>query len=68
MGKNVPRNPFHNLPENLLNTYSVPTVQKLCPVFIGLILGTKKIKDRRTPNSLGDSSWSSAESGAFGTY
>ena len=47
MGKNVPRNPFHNLPENLLNTYSVPTVQKLCPVFIGLILGTKKIKDTR---------------------
>ena len=43
-------------------------IPDLCSVFIGLILGTKKIKDRTTPNSLGDSSWSSAESGAFGTY
>ena len=48
-GKNVPRNPLHNLPENLLNTWSMLTV------FIGLILGTKKIKDRRTPTSLGNS-------------
>ena len=36
-------------------------------VFIGLILGTKKIKDRRTPASLGNSYWGSADS-AFGTY
>ena len=48
-GKNMPRNPLHNLPENLLNTWSVLTV------FIGLILGTKKIKDRRTPTHLGNS-------------
>ena len=37
-------------------------------VFIGLILGTKKIKDRRTPTDLGNSYWGSADSGAFGTY
>ena len=42
-GKNMPRNPLHNLQENLLNAWPVLTV------FIGLILGTKKIKDRRTP-------------------
>ena len=35
-------------------------------VFIGLILGTKKIKDRRTPADLGNSYWGSADS-AFGT-
>ena len=34
-------------------------------VFIGLILGTK---DRRTPASLGNSYWGTADSGAFGTY
>ena len=48
-GKNVLRNPLHNLLENLLNTRPVLTV------FIGLILGTKKIKDRRTPTHLGNS-------------
>ena len=37
-------------------------------VFIGLILGTKKIKDRRTPTGLGNSYWGSADSGAFVTY
>jgi len=38
-------------------------------VFIGLILGTKKIKDRRTPTCLGNSYWGTAEeSGAFGTH
>ena len=42
-GKNVLRNPLHNLPENLLNTWPVLTV------FSGLILGTKKIKERSTP-------------------
>ena len=36
-------------------------------VFIGLILGTKKSKDRRTPTGLGNSYWGSAGS-AFGTY
>ena len=35
----MPRNPLHNLPENVLNTWPVLTV------FIGLILGTKKIRD-----------------------
>ena len=34
------RNPLYNLLENLLNTWPVPTI------FIGLILGTKEIKDR----------------------
>ena len=48
-GKNVLRNPLHNLLENLLNTRPVLTV------FIGLILGTKKIKDRRTPTPLDNS-------------
>ena len=48
-GKNMPRNPLHNLLENLLNIGPVFTV------FIGLILGTKKIKDRRTPTHLGNS-------------
>ena len=48
-GKNVLRNPFHNLPENLLNTWHVLTV------FNGLILGTNKIKDRRTPTRLDNS-------------
>ena len=48
-GKNVPRDPLHNLPENLLNTWPMLTV------FIGLIFGTKKIKDRRTPTHLGNS-------------
>ena len=45
-GKNVPRNPLHSLLENLLNTWPVLTV------FIGLILGTEKSKDRRTPTGL----------------
>ena len=35
--ENVPRNPLHSLPENLLNIWPVLTV------FIGLILGTEKI-------------------------
>ena len=48
-GKSMPRNSFHNLPENLLNTWPVLTV------FIGLILGTKEIKDRRTLTLLGNS-------------
>ena len=58
-GKNVPRNPLHSLQENLLNIWLVLTV------FIGLILGTKKSKDRRT-SGLGNSYWGSADS-AFGT-
>ena len=58
--KNVPRNPLHNLLENLLNTWHVLTV---C---IGLILSTK-IKDRRTPTGLGKSYWGPADNGAFGT-
>ena len=45
-GKKMPRNPLPNLPENVLNTWPVLTV------FIGLIVGTKKIKDRRTPTFL----------------
>ena len=48
-GQNVPRNPLHNLSENLRNTWSVLTV------FIGLILVTKKIKDRGSPTPLGNS-------------
>ena len=55
-GKNVPKNPFHSLPENLLNSWPVHTV------FIGLILGTEKRKDRRTPTGLGNSYWGSADS------
>ena len=39
--KIMPRNPFHNLLEKLLNAWPVPTV------FIGLILGTKEVKERR---------------------
>jgi len=35
-------------------------------VFIDLILGTKKIKDRRAPTGLGNSYWGPADSGAFG--
>ena len=57
----MPRNPLHNLPENLLNTWSVLTV------FIGLILGTKKIKDRRTPTHLGNNYLGTTDSGDFGT-
>ena len=49
--KNMRRNPLHNLLENLLNTWP------LLKVFISLILGTKKINDRRTPTSLGNSYW-----------
>ena len=52
-GKNTPRNPLHNLPENLLNTWPVPTV------FIGLILGTKEIKNAHLLGQqlLGHSRW-----------
>ena len=49
IGKNVLRNPFHNLPEKLLSAWPVPTI------FIGLILGTKEIKDRRILTHLGNS-------------
>ena len=44
-GKNVPRHPLPNLLKNLLNI----------TVFIGQILGTKNIKDRRTLTYLGNS-------------
>ena len=37
-------------------------------VFIGLILGTKKIKDRRTPTCLGNSYKSTEDGGAFVTH
>ena len=60
-GKNVPRNPLHKLLENLLNTWHVLTV------FIDLIPGRKKIKDRWTPTGLGNSYWGPADSGVFGT-
>ena len=60
-GKNVPRNPLHNLWENLLNTWHVLTF------FIDLILGTKKIKDRWTSTGLCNSYWGPADTGAFGT-
>ena len=46
--ENVPRNPLHNL-------WKICYTPDLCSVFIGLILGTKKIKDRRTPTRLGNS-------------
>ena len=59
MGKT--RDPLHSQPENLLNIWPVLTV------FIGLILGTEKSRDRRTPTGLGNSSWGPADS-AFGTY
>ena len=55
------RNPLHNLPENLLNTWPVLTV------FIGLIPGTKKVKDRRTLTRSGNSYWGPADRGAFVT-
>ena len=60
-GKYALRNPLRNLPENMLNTWPVLTF------FIYLILGTKKIKDRRTPTCLGNSYWGPADRGAFGT-
>ena len=41
-GKIVQRNPIHNLLEKLLTAWPVPTV------FVGLILGTKEMKGRRT--------------------
>ena len=50
-GKNVPRNPLHNLPENLLYTWPALTV------LIGLILGLKKSKGSRAPTHLGNSCW-----------
>ena len=37
-------------------------------VFIGLILGTKEVKDRRTPIHLGNSYKRAEDSGAFGTH
>ena len=43
------RDPLHSLLENLLSTWPVLLV------FIGLILGTKKSKDRRTPTGFGNS-------------
>ena len=61
-GKNMPRNLFHNLPEKLLNASPVPTV------FIGLILGTKEVKGRRTLTCLGNSYQSAEDSGAFGKH
>ena len=48
-GRKKQRNPFHNLPEKLLNACPAPTI------FIGLILGTKEVKDRRTLMHLGNS-------------
>ena len=60
--KNMLRNPFHNLPENLLNARPVPTV------FIGLLLDTKEVKDRRTLTHLGNSYEGAESSGAFGTH
>ena len=41
-GKNVLKNPFHNLLEKLLSAEPVPKI------FISLIFGTKEIKDRGT--------------------
>ena len=52
------RNPLHNLPENLLNTWPMLTI------FIGLIPGTK---DRRTLTRSGNSYWGPADGGAFVT-
>ena len=61
-GKNMPRNLFHNLPEKLLNASPVPTV------FIGLILGTKEVKGRRTLTCLGNSYKGTENSRAFETH
>ena len=47
VGKTCQGIPFITCGKNLLNTWPVLTV------FNGLILGTKKIKDRRTPAGLG---------------
>ena len=46
-GKNMPKNPSHILLEKLLNAWPVPTI------FIGLILGAKEVKSRRTLIHLG---------------
>ena len=61
-GENMPRNLFHNLPEKLLNASPVPTV------FIGLILGTKEVKGRRTLTCLGNSYKGTENSRAFETH
>ena len=61
-GKSLMRNPLYNPLENLLNTWPVLTV------FIGLILGTKEIKDRRSLTCLGNSYWSTADSGPLRTH
>ena len=61
-GKNVLRNPFHNLLEKLLCGWPLPTVST------GLLLGTKEVKDRRTPTCLGNSYEGAAGSGVFGTH
>ena len=45
-GKNIVRNLIHTLVSNLLN------IQTVFTIFIGLILGTKKIKDRRNLHPL----------------
>ena len=60
--KNVLRNPLDKLLEDLLNTWPVLTA------FVGLILGTKNIKDRRTPTCFGSSYSDTTDSGAFGTH
>ena len=40
----------------------------LCPVFIGLVLDTKEVKDRRTLAHLGNSYEGAENSGAFRTH
>ena len=54
-GKIMPRNPLHNLPGNLLNTWPALTF------FIGLIIDTKKIKARKNPTSLGNNYYGTAD-------
>ena len=61
-GKNVLRNPLHNLLEQF-------TKYLTCAhSFQWFVLGKKKIKDRRTPTGFGNSYWGSADSENFGTY
>ena len=60
-GKDVPRNPLHSLLENLLDIWLVLTV------FLGLILGTERSRDRRSPTGLDNRYWGPAD-GASGTY
>jgi len=59
-GKNVPRNPLHSPPEDLLNIWPVLTVSLVWS------LALRRERTEEPPTSLGNSYWGSADS-AFGT-